>query len=104
MAVSSCNVISWRTELKTHFKSSSAGLNTYWDEIDCREKKVIYQMKGVKITLNLVMESLVKGEKSPSPCMFWKQQEQASLHILHGKISFNTDFYHKVFSFAEEAY
>lgn len=61
-------------------------------------------MKGVKITLNLVMEPMVKCEKSPSPFMFWEKQEQVILHILHGKISFNTDFYHRVLSFAEEAY
>lgn len=44
-------------------------------------------MEGVKITLNLAMEPLVKGKKHPSPCMFWEKQEQATLPIMHRKLS-----------------
>lgn len=44
-------------------------------------------MEEVKITLNLAMEPLVKGNKLPSPCMFWEKQEQTTLHILHGKLA-----------------
>lgn len=42
------NVISWKTELKTHFKSSSASLNIFCNETDGRERKVIYKMEGSK--------------------------------------------------------
>lgn len=77
--------ISWRTELKTFFKCSSASLNIYWDEVDCREKKSNLQNGRGQNHLKPSHGASDERQETSQSMHVLGEARTRTLHILHGK-------------------